>query len=90
MGDPSSMGDSFYKSDACSVGAGVLGSAVSNTAMPVELDNGRKLIGKGHILSPQEVSAGVTAFGGGTILNPKSGGLLPGTNVSVSDATNLI
>ena len=25
-----------------------------------------------------------------TILNPKSGGLLPGTNVSVSDATNLI
>ena len=90
MGDPSSMGDSFYKTDACSVGAGVLGSAVSNTAMPVELDNGRKLLGKGHILSPQEVSAGVTAFGGGTILNPKSGGLLPGTNVSVSDATNLI
>ena len=44
----------------------------------------------GHKLSPQEANAGVSVFGGGSIFNPQAGGNLPGTQISIADATSLV
>jgi len=90
MTDPSKQGESFFKTESAVVGAGTISSAVSNTPMPKELDNGVKMVGMGHKLSPEEADAGVSVFGGGNIFNPKSSGALPGTSISISDATSMI
>ena len=48
------------------------------------------MVGMGHKLSPQEANAGVSVFGGGAIFNPQAGGNLPGTQISIADATSLV
>ena len=83
-------GADFFKTDSCKIGAETIGAAVSNTGMPVELDSGVKMVGMGHKLSPQEANAGVSVFGGGSIFNPQAGGNLPGTQISIADATSLV
>ena len=90
MSPADSQGADFFKSDSCKIGAETIGAAVSNTGMPVELDSGVKMVGMGHKLSPQEANAGVSVFGGGSIFNPQAGGNLPGTQISIADATSLV
>ncbi len=90
MAPATGQGADFFKSDSCKIGAQTIGAAVSNTSMPIELDNGVKMVGMGHKLSPQEASAGVSIFGGGSIMNPQAGGNLPGTSISISDASSLV
>ena len=88
--DVAQVCNNMHENGLADAGAQVLQSAGHSIPTPVTNSSGNKVVGYGHILDSNEMSAGATIFGDGKILDPQSGFKNPGMKRPANEYAEII